>query len=189
MFQKFKNRRLALASSLAALGAIAFVPNAEAQIQPTSEEVPFFGQVAGDCSFSNTFAGTLIQEAPENNWIESTGGIPGFPPENAPSGQTTVNCTNGGILTVSEPVQISAPANFTPATEQSIVFDEFFGQVTSAGGPFDSGAWNVPTDPLFIEPNIDTALLVGMVAGDRNFGQGVPAGYYEYSVTLTATPN
>ncbi|NHC35924.1 hypothetical protein [Scytonema millei] len=181
------NWRLALAGSLAVLSTASLMPVANAA--PTTQDIPFNGTVAGSCVFSGTVGGTLGQVMPKYGWVEASGGIPGMA-ANLPAGQTMINCNSPAQLSTSVPVAVSVPASFNPQKLQSLVYDGInYTTAYSGGSTFDSGAWNKPTTPIAIPMGVDVPLQVGMVAGTRSFTSDVPSGTYEYTVTLTATPN
>ena len=178
------NRRLAVVSGLAVLSAVAFAPKAGAQ----TVDIDFSGTVTGNCAFTGTTAGAIGQQN-NNPWVEGAGGLPGMDATYS-AATTTVNCISGGTVSVSEPVQVAAPAGFVDTVKQALVYDATANAYTSAGGPFDGGGWNKPTTPLTIPANTNRDLKVGLVIGENNLGAGAPpAGTYNYRVTLTATPN
>jgi hypothetical protein len=123
-----------------------------------------------------------------NPWVEASTGTTIGTTGNA--GQTTVNCTSGGALSVAAPVQVVAPAGFVETIKQAVVYDATANAFTSAGGPFNNSGWSKPTAALTIPANTNRVLRVGMIAGVTTPGGGaVPSGTYTYRVTLTATPN
>ncbi|PSB45542.1 hypothetical protein C7B67_21310 [filamentous cyanobacterium Phorm 6] len=179
-------RRLALVSGLAVLSAVAFASQAGAQAVP--QDVQFGGNITGTCTFTGTTAGTLATTGVNNPWVEaSTGTTIGTI---GTAGQTTVNCTSGGALSVAAPVRVAAPAAFVDTIKQAVVYDATANAFTSAGAPFDTGGWTKPTTALTIPANTNRVLRVGMITGLNTIGTGaVPSGTYTYRVTLTATPN
>ncbi len=188
-------RRLALTAGFAILGAVAFAPNVQAQTadaQPqtatASETVPFSGTVGSACTFTNTQPGTL--EAPGATPTFIAGNVGVFSEGNGTAGQTTVNCSGGGSLTVAQPNPINVPPGFNPAVTQAIIaVTTDTAPYTSSPGPrFDGGSWSQVQASLTIPTGQDLPLQVGMIAGERN-GSVIPSGIYEYEVTLTATPN
>lgn len=181
-------RRLALTAGFAILGAVAFAPNVQAQTATASETVPFSGTVGSACTFTNTQPGTL--EAPGDTPTFIAGNVGVFSEGNGTAGQTTVNCSGGGSLTVAQPNPINVPPGFNPAVMQAIVATEtdVSPYLSSPGARFDGGSWSQVTPTLTIPTGEDLALQVAMVAGERN-GPVIPSGMYEYEVTLTATPN
>ncbi|MBV6627342.1 MAG: hypothetical protein KI793_31115 [Rivularia sp. (in: Bacteria)] len=181
-------RRLALSAGFAILGAVAFAPNAQAQTGTASETVPFTGTVGSACTFSNTQPGTLEAPGTAPRFIAGNVGI--FSAGNGTAGKTTVNCSNGGSLTVAQPNPISVPAGFNPAVTQAIIATETdVSPYTSSPGPrFDTGSYSQVQPSLTIPTGTDVELQVGMIAGERN-GPVIPSGFYEYEVTLTAAPN
>jgi hypothetical protein len=178
-------RRIALATGLTILSAVGFASSASAA--PTNQDVDFTGNIGAVCTFSGKTDGTLAQQSPGDGWVEGAGGISGF--GGGTAGAVTVNCSNGGSLSVAAPVPVVAPATFTPAVLQSIVTDGTDFTSANIGGSFDNGGWAKPTAPLSIPTGTNVNLKVGMVAGTRVFTGGVTSGTYTYKVTLTATPN
>ncbi|MEG4840996.1 hypothetical protein [Microcoleus sp. B9-D4] len=179
-------RRLALVSGLAVLSAVAFASQAGAQAVP--QDVQFGGNITGTCTFTGTTPGTLAA-IPNNPWVEaSTGTTIGT---TGTAGQTTVNCTSGGALSVAAPVRLAAPPTFVDTAKQAVVYDATANAFTSsAGAPFNNSGWLKPTTALTIPANTNRVLRVGMITGLNSAGAGaVPTGTYTYRVTLTATPN
>jgi hypothetical protein len=167
------------------LGSIAFA--AKAQAAPVTTDVPFNGAITGTCTFGTPTAGVLAQTGTFQA-VEGSGGMSGgFATGTA--GSVTVNCSGGGSLTTAVPAQVSVPAGFTPAVQQSVV--ELVGSNTftsaNSGGSFDTGTWAKPTTPITL-PTGTSNLNVAMVAGTRTNGNPL-SGNYSYKVTLTATPN
>lgn len=166
-------RRLALTAVLAIFGAITLAPKAQAQVaQPETEAVPFSGTVGSVCQFSNTTPGTLAQRNPTSSILESVF-QPIAPEAVGVPGRTTVNCTNGGEISVATPRQLSAPPGFTPQDLRAFVFDG--NKVADSNGG----------TPIIVTSDADVPLQVGMAV----IGNGsLPAGAYEYEVTVTAAP-
>lgn len=177
MTQKIMNRRLALVSGLAVLSAVACAPKAGAE--PVEEVVPFSGTVEATCTFSNTTAGILQQNPSYPEYI--FGGYDSF---GGSRGETTVNCTSGGNITVSKPEVKAAPNGFTPSYEMAEVRAKN-GYIQNGGTSNQNNQYTA--SPIDIEANTDVALSVGMYA--HNQAGILPAGEYNYEVTLTATPN
>jgi hypothetical protein len=178
-------RRFAVISAIAILGLGAVANQASAA--PATQDINFNGEIGAFCTFSNTVNGTLGTFTSNSEWVEGSTGIPNLGA--GQSGSTTVNCNGESTLSTGVPVQVSAPAGFTPQVLQSVVYDGTNYTSANTGGNFDTGAWNKPTAPLTIPANTNVNLKVGMVAGRNAYGNSVPGGTYSYKVTLTATPN
>jgi hypothetical protein len=176
-------RRIALVSGLAVLSAVAFAPKAGAV--PTNQDVNFDATITGVCTFTGTTPGTLVQDSPINSWLEASNGT--LIGTIGTTGETTVKCTSGGQLSVAAPVKVSAPPSFTSSVNHAVVYDSTAGAYTSAGTALNPG-WVKSTTALTIPLNTDRILKVGMLTGE-NLQNGLPSGYYNYTVTLTATPN
>lgn len=176
-------RRLALVCGLAVLSTVALESQSQAQV---TQDVNFNGSVVGVCTFTGTTAGTLATQN-SNAWLEASNGT--TIGTIGTSGQTTVRCTNGGQLSVSAPVKVTAPTAFVDTVRQAVVYDSTANAFTSAGGPFDNSGWSKPTAALAMPINTDRVLRIGAVVGVNNTTGGVPFGTYSYRVTLTATPN
>lgn len=195
-------RRLALTAGFAILGAVAFAPNAHAQTadadaQPQtateSETVPFSGTVGSTCTFTNTQRGILEASGTNSSGASPTyvtANVGVFSQGNGTAGQTTVNCSGGGSLTVAQPNPINVPSGFNPSVTQAIVAvtTDTAPYTSSPGSRFDPGSWSQVQAALTIPTGQDVPLQVGMIAGEK-FGSVIPSGMYEYEVTLTATPN
>jgi hypothetical protein len=179
-------RRLALAAGLTVLSAVGFASSASAA--PANQDVNFTGNIGSVCTFTGKTDGTLLQQSPGNQWVEGANGVPGFT-NGGTAGAVTLNCSNGGLLSVAVPVSVAAPPTFTPAKIQSLVSDGTNFTSANTGGNFDTGIWAKPTTPLTIPTGTNVNLKVGMVAGANGTTGGVPSGTYTYKVTLTATPN
>ena len=173
-------RRLALVSSIAALGAVAFNPKAQAE----TKTVNFAATVAKLCTFSGTTSGTL---APGDGWLEGSGGIPGL--EIGTSGSTTLSCNGAATVSAGVPVKLSAPAGFDDTNRQSVVYDaETTNAASSSTG---TRLWAAYTNSNIAVPADQSRVLkVAMSAGAAPGTAGnVVAGTYSYKVVVTATPN
>ena len=164
-------RRLTLTAGLAVLSAVALTPKAQAQVaQPETEAVPFSGTVGSVCQFKDITPGTLAQRDPRT--LESVFD-PIAPPTGVP-GRTTVNCTNGGEISVSTPTAVNVPSGFSPQDLIAFVFNG--NQVADSNG----------SPPIIVTSDADVPLQVGMSVRANG---SLPAGAYEYEVTVTASPN
>ena len=160
-------RRLALTAGFAILGAVAFVPEAQAQnAAPSEETIMFTGTVGAVCTFSDTNPGTLG---------EFPGGLTTDPQEGGTSGETTVTCTgDNNDISVAAPRRIKAPANFQGSSEAFISYNQ---DTASSNG----------SGPSFVKVPAGEATLQVNMEVDSN-GPLLP-GAYEYEVTLTAVSN
>lgn len=175
-------RRLALVSSIAALGAVAFNPKAQAE----TADVTFSGNIPFACSFSSTTPGAL---AVSGGWIEGATNIPGF--DKGTAGSTTLSCNGPALVTPSAPIKLSAPTGFDDSNAQSLIYiadnadgSQFVSNSTN-NGPWTSYASN--TGGIPIPTNTPRVLQVGMATGSSN--GSVVAGSYSYKVTVTAVGN
>lgn len=160
------NRRVALASGLILLGAIAFPP--EVNAKPGDFEL---AQASTTCTFSNPIAGVLVSPTGQPNLLAAGDNIPG-----SQLGQITIDCTpkpnnNTTItVTVSQPTQTSGPIqNLTTVATV---------QVGANANPSNTLSMPVRSTP--------TTLRVGMRASTTD-GSILPAGTYTFTVNLTAT--
>ncbi len=175
---------------LAVIGAVATASQVHAQ----SVDVPFDGSVGNSCTFGAPVGGTLAPRA-NNKAMEASTGVAGLATPTGTAGSVSISCIFGGSLTVATPVG-TAPAGYTPAVTQSVVELASDGSATSAntGGNFNAAWAAFPTAALAIPADTGTpeTLNVGMVIG-QNAGGGaatnIPPGLYNYSVTVTVTPN
>ncbi|MDD1413650.1 hypothetical protein MEN41_02940 [Dolichospermum sp. ST_con] len=177
-------RRLALVSSIAALGAVAFNPKAQAE----TADVTFSGNIPMSCSFSSTTGGSLVSSG---GWVEAAGNsVPGL--DTGTSGSTTLSCNGSATVSPSAPIKVSAPDAFDGSNAQSIIYiaENADGNriVSSYSGsaPWQEYASN-NSNAIPIPANTSRVLKVGMTAGSGN-GTVVP-GSYNYKVTVTATAN
>lgn len=178
-------RRLALTAGFAILGAVAFAPNAQAQ--DATQDVIFNGTIADICTFSSVTNGTLEQANRQDQWLESNQIFLG---EDGTSGSATLNCSQAASLTTSAPVQNEAPAGFNSTTETAVARVGTNFTSASSNGAFDDGSWSRSEAPIAIEADTPTEIEVGMIAGNAaKEGPAIPAGDYQFTVTLTASPN
>ncbi|MDJ1174638.1 hypothetical protein [Roseofilum capinflatum] len=177
-----KNRHLALASALAILGAVTLAPKAQAQ---NSTTVNFNGTVSSTCTFSNVQNGTLVQPSATAEYLMAES----YLSNTGTSGSVTVNCTAPSSLSISAPVKIQAPAGFNPDIVQAALFNPALPVFTTNGnGQFSNSLpWNAPTTTIPTANNSPYEVM--MVVGKNANANGLPAGTYEYQVTVTATPN
>jgi len=175
-------RRLALVSSIAALGAVAFNPKAQAE----NADVTFSGNVPFTCSFSSTTAGNLEGRG---GWIEAATNIPGF--DKGTAGSTTLSCNGPATVSPSAPIKLSAPAGFDDSNAQSLIYiaenaeGSKFVSSSRGNGPWTDYGPNIAGIP--IPTNTSRVLKVGMATGSSN--GSVVAGNYSYKVTVTAVGN
>ena len=177
-----------ISAGLILVSTIGFSGKAHAQ----SADVTLSGNATNSCTLTSSASGALVKSGALAA-MEGSTGVSGFGVGNA--GTATVNCTNGGNLTVAAPVAVSAvPMGFAPAVLQSVVqrgsgTSTNPADFTSAntGGQFDTNAWNKPTTALSIPAGV-SALNVAMVAGTPTAGP-IPSGNYSYKVVLTVVTN
>lgn len=161
-------RRLALTSGLAVLSAITLASKAQAQTSaaPSEETIMFSATVGSVCTFSDTKPGILGQSSSRLSTNSQDGGT---------AGETMVNCTNEpNNITVTAPRQVTAPSSFNQG--QLRAFVSYGGQIASSdGGP---PSLSVPAGGATLQVNMDV-----------ESNGPLPAGLYEYEVTVTASPN
>ena len=161
-------RRLALTAGFAVLGAVAFAPKAHGQAAPAAQEdVMFEGTVGSVCTLSDPTPGTLalVDTDPSILSSETVGGE---------SGTITVNCTGENQVSVTSVTAGEVPEGFTA---QSAI-------ATLSDGTNTTNS-NAPT-PLNVTNDADVPLDVDLVVESDT---ALPAGSYEYTVTVTATPS
>lgn len=177
-----KNRRLALAGTLAILSAVALAPKAQAQ---QSGIIDFSGTVTSTCTFGYIQAGILEQPDSNAEYMMAAGEFNGV----GQSGSVELQCTYPGLISVSPPVKIQAPEGFDPTTTAQAVLDSGDEIVTSStNGNFnDYAPWNegVSSAPI---PSGGYNSPVVMVVGNYDYIKGLPGGTYQYQVTVTVTP-
>lgn len=188
-----KNRRLALAATIAILSTVALAPKAQAQYQAQeSTIIDFSGTVQSICSFNNTLAGNLEQPFPTAEYLIANSDFSEF----GRSGFVEVECRNPGMIRVSAPVKIQAPAAFNPRTAQAVILDRRSGNTATASTsgnfsnewPWDSGYEDfIPVDPVDYDGASSYSIM--MVVGNNGDMNGLPGGTYEYQVTVTVTSN
>mgnify|MGYP003333295017 CR=1 FL=1 len=172
-------RRLALITGIAALGAVAFNPKAQAE----TKDVNFSTTVSKLCSFSATTNGIL---SPGDGWVEGTTGVPLLGIGTA--GSTTLSCNGPATVSVGIPVKILAPSGFADPNRQSVIYDTEANIVaSSATGDRLWPYYNTPS--ITIAADSSRTFKVGMSAGSAGTAGNVVAGTYSYKVTVTATPN
>ncbi len=169
-------------SGFAIAGSLAITGQAQAQ----SVDVNFTGNVGSTCAFGVPTTGGLAVANANILGVSALGGYPTVT-NTGTVATVTLSCGNGGLVTVSAPQKLTAPAGFTPEINGAVQsFASANGNETSANinAPFTG----TPTAPIAVNPGTQT-VIVGMIAGYANAnGQLPPAGNYSYKVTLTATP-
>lgn len=160
-------RRLVLTVGFAVASTIALTSEAQAQITPAPDEtelVPFNGAVGSVCTFSNTIPGAFAVFSTSLVSNAQAGGTPG---------RTTVNCSDGGQITVANPQPVNVPTGFVASSSQS--------EITDPNNPLSGGNTSITVNsgaiPLEINMNLDYG------------GANLPSGVYEYNVPVTASPN
>jgi hypothetical protein len=169
--------------SLAIFGVAAGASQTYAQ----SVNVPFNATVGNACAFSAVVGGSLAQ-VNSGRALASTDGITGLVPTYAggTAGSVVVNCLGGGNITVTPPTG-TAPTSFNPQVSQSVVELASTGAKTSAAAGSNL-AWTLPTGPIAVPAGAET-LNVGMFVGRTGAGANLPTGTYQYTVSITVTPN
>jgi hypothetical protein len=156
-------RASVIASVLTAAGIIANTTNAFA----ADQVVNFQGNVPATCTFSNVVNGTLGIAAPDQLSEAGAGGA---------AGSVDLTCNSNAQVSVSLPVDNGSSPAITPTFA-------YAGAATSAGtATNDTGAGSVPVN---VTGPIQETLSVGMYV--VNGGVPIPAGTYNYNVTVTAT--
>ncbi|MFH7030094.1 MAG: hypothetical protein ACHBN1_33230 [Heteroscytonema crispum UTEX LB 1556] len=155
-------RRSLFVSALLLAGAFGFASSAKAVDQP----VTFGATIDATCNLTTpatgSLAGSLIPNATKTV-LSTTGGTPA---------RIGVDCGTGKIK-VSDPVLTSYPAGYTDTPTNTATITTLSGQTTG-------------TTDLTLVPGDKGDAVVKMTSsnGDTEF----PAGDYEYTVTVTATP-
>lgn len=172
--------RLALAGSLAILGAVALAPKAQAQ---DSVIIPFNGTVNSSCTFSGIQTGTLAQPSSNAEYLmaHSDSNV-------GQSGSVTVNCPSGSAkVSIDAPVKINAPNSFSPSVVQAVLTDGTNSTTASTNGQFSASApWNTTNQTDITVNSASANLSVSMVVGKNANTNGLPSGTYQYQVTVTA---
>ncbi|WP_414623113.1 hypothetical protein [Calothrix sp. CCY 0018] len=165
-------RRLALTAGFALLGAVAFAPNAHAQVADT-EPVPFTGTVGSVCTLSNPQPGTL--GLVDVNTLDSN--VPDSDPSGGMSGSITVNCNSNSIISAVVDENPEVPEDFDVTTSTLAA------TLSSANAGFTS---NTPSEASLTSSNTDVPVDVDLRVESTT---PLPEGRYEYNVTVTASPN
>ncbi|MDB9495045.1 hypothetical protein PN441_07690 [Spirulina major CS-329] len=159
MVPKFLNRRFALVTGLAVLGAITFAPKASAQ----TADVPFNGSVTSTCTFGTPAAGTVTATG---DTFTSTA-----------SGTVTLTCNSAAsTLAIAAPTQVSGPALTATAVTSEVTGTAFNGgtAITNVSPATAAGAI-LTNDPLVVDMT-------------WKHSANIPGGTYKFNVQLTATP-
>jgi hypothetical protein len=155
-----------IATVLTTAGVIANTNNAFAE--PVDQIVNFSGTVAPTCAFSNVQNGLLGVEANPAMLSENgAGGMPGF---------VDLACNSGAQVSVTLPVNNGSSVALTPTWQGATA-------QTSAGQAFQDP--NGSTPQSLVGP-VQETVRVGMYL--INGSTPIPAGTYNYNVTVTATP-
>jgi hypothetical protein len=155
-------RRSLCVSAVILAGVVGFAGSAKAQ----TADVLFNGAVLSACALTPT-AGTLIPDA-EGTVLSSSEGT------GALSGTVTVLCNNSATISVAQPVPLLA----TPTPDGIELASEL-----RVGGSTITGLLGNTLNILALET------VVADVDMTATLASGLPAGVYNYSVTVTATPN
>ncbi len=171
-------RRLALTAGFAVLSAVAFAPNASAQV--AIETVKFAGTIESSCQFNRggetTTDGSLVL-INEGKTLTSKG--PG-----GISADTTIYCngpTTTGTISVGNPIPTQQAK--TPAGDFNVVATVFESNDESKTASSENSSSFTLN---FTDDNDPKTLFVDM---EVNSTEPLPAGEYYYDVTVTATPN
>jgi len=156
-------RRFLLTSALILVASAAVSESAFAQ----TVDIPFTGNVPGSCSFGTATGGTLGVNTTSSPTALG-GGYPG-----GVFGKVSVTCSQASKLTVSAPVKNSGP-DFTPST--------ITGYVNASSSSTSSASGSTP---LALTSGTAIPLSVDMMVS--NGSTPLPAGIYNYKVTLTVT--
>ncbi|MEQ8995452.1 MAG: hypothetical protein RID53_02975 [Coleofasciculus sp. B1-GNL1-01] len=157
-------RQTLIASAVVLSSTLAFVSTAQAN----PVEVLFGGTVTNSCTFSNKVDGTLT--APTNSTLTSTGATPGT---------VTVTCSGPATLNVNAPAIKTAPVDYNDAT--TVKSATVAGTGAASLNITVDDTLGVATGALVLG---DTNLTVDMSA---DHGTVLPAGDYQFGVTMTAT--
>jgi hypothetical protein len=150
-----------------------------AQAKAGTADVPFSGNVAPMCTFSNISPGTLATGS-LSNYLEGSKSF-------GTQGSVDLLCNGPATVSVSEPVDngSTGPSKF-PGT--------YFGSIitagaNSAGSPKAiSNKWQgVTNTKLSISPVTTTNIKVSVIR-DEGSGKTIQAGLYKFKTTLTSTP-
>ncbi|MEA5420471.1 hypothetical protein VB712_14660 [Spirulina sp. CCNP1310] len=171
MVPKVLNRRFAIVTGLAILGAVAFMPKASAQT--TNQNVLFDITTYAACTFASPLPGTLVWNSGTPAVVTSTGGTP-----------ATVNltCTDPNAV-----LSVGLPSN-TVGTLTPAVTGLLSSVAWTAGTP--GTATN--TDGVVTGANtIGVAVTNAPLTVNMNYtaNGSIPSGTYEFTVTVTATAN
>jgi hypothetical protein len=160
MIPNILNRRFAIVTGLAILGAVAFMPKASA----VDQTVEFTGSITGLCVFTLNNNGTLTE----------TAGRDGFTTNAA--GSVDLACNNvGSTLAVAAPNLTSGQTLATPTYTYDVI------STTLTAGTLDETTAaaviiNVFDEELTVEMTLDTLAVLDV-------------GAYAFDVVLTALPN
>ncbi|MDB9495044.1 hypothetical protein PN441_07685 [Spirulina major CS-329] len=148
------------------------------------------GYAQAGCTFSGTTNGTFAAPALQQGWLEAASAISGA----GASATTTVNCgATPSQISSATITPISTPLGFdsAAANERAIIrYDPTskFLNVGDAGFTPGAGTWGLANSLDFNLPtNTNATLDISLTIG-FNDTRVLPAGSYQYSVTLTATP-
>ena len=154
-------RRFALAATLILAGIVAVAPKASAA---DTVNIPFTGTVQSTCGFSNVVGGQLT--------------FNGSSFSSSSAGSANIQCNAPASLTVSYPTASSNNPNYN----NGYYYDSLTASLTAQGSTID----NYYGGSIPISANTSIPLSVSM--SGSNYYSAYTAGTYNYTVTVTATP-
>lgn len=140
------------------------------------------------CTFTDVIGGTFGTPSQNQGWLEAASTISGA----GTSATATVNCTTDSQISAATIAHGSTPPGFDSgaAQERAIVRYLSGGKFLNSGdtGFNPSGAWTQTNSADFNLPtNTNAVLDISLVVGFAD-NRVLPAGNYQYSVTITASP-
>lgn len=176
MRRNYMIRRFLLASALLVTGTVAVAPSAFAGTigENADQTVGFEGNVAKVCVFGSATGATLNVNGNNSKTLTTSEDV-------SAQGKTNVTCNYGATLKVAAPIPVTGDAT-APAlsgAELTSYANPSSATLTSSTINNGDGGINLKTGEL-------TDIYVGMTV--NNHDTVIPAGKYNYNVTLTVTP-
>lgn len=180
-------QKILISGAIATTGLLSTGTAAFSQAAPTDANVNFTGTVGSVCLFSNNISGILIPDGP-NGITSGEPGLGGFRPPGSAVGSVDLDCTGGVNFSVSLPQDNGSTIDLIPAAIAYSARAEIPGAGPFAGAfavsSFSVGTFNTLSSGILLGPFSET-IEVGMFV---NSASAIPAGAYNYSAVITATP-
>lgn len=148
------------------------------------------GHALANCTFSNISNGTFAQPEFHQGWLEAADAIGGA----GTSATVTIHCTESSQISSATVEHLSSPTGFNSAAANTRAIIRYpvgnqLLNIGDSGFSAGSGNWSQTSTANFTLPTQTDALLdISLTVGFDDY-RVLPAGTYQYRVTLTVTAN